>query len=60
MEVLKELVAKIDETIEAFTQDAKLQVEKGNKAAGGRARKTSLTLGKLLNEFRKLSIEAAK
>lgn len=60
MEELKELVAKIDETIEAFNTDAKLQVEKGNKAAGTRARQTSLALERLLKEFRKVSVEAAK
>jgi len=33
--------------------DAELQAEKGNKAAGTRARNPSLELDKLLKEFRK-------
>jgi len=40
--------------------DAELQTEKGNKAAGTRARKASLELEKLLKEFRKASLEEAK
>ena len=57
---MKELVAKINEAFEAFAKDAALQVEKGNKAAGTRARKASLELEKLMKEFRKVSVEAAK
>ena len=55
-----ELVAKINEAFEAFSKDAALQVEKGNKAAGTRARKASLELEKLMKEFRKVSVEAGK
>lgn len=40
--------------------DAELQAEKGNKAAGTRARKASLELEKLLKEFRKVSLEESK
>ena len=54
------LVAKINEEIKAFQENAKAQVEKGNKAAGGRARKAALELMKDLKEFRKASVEAAK
>ena len=57
---MKELVAKISEAFEVFSKDAVLQVEKGNKAAGTRARKASLELEKLMKEFRKVSIEAGK
>ena len=57
---MKELVAKINEAFEAFVKDAALQVEKGNKAAGTRARKASLELEKLMKEFRKVSVEAGK
>ena len=57
---MKELVAKINEAFEAFSKDAALQVEKGNKAAGTRARKASLELEKLMKEFRKVSVEAGK
>ena len=50
---MNELIAKIKELNEAFMSDAALQIEKGNKAAGTRARKASLELGKLMKEFRK-------
>jgi len=50
---MNELVAKIKELSNAFFMDAELQTEKGNKAAGTRARKASLELEKLLKEFRK-------
>ena len=57
---MNELIAKIEETYAAFIADAKAQAEKGNKAAGTRARKASLELGEALKAFRKASIEAAK
>ena len=57
---MEELVSKIKAEFEAFTTDADLQIEKSNKAAGTRARKSSLELEKLLKEFRKASLEASK
>lgn len=57
---MKELNEKINTAFEGFKADAELQVEKGNKAAGTRARKASLELEKLLKEFRKTSVEASK
>ena len=57
---MKQLVEKINAQIELFQVNAKLQVEKGNKAAGTRARKAALELSKLLKEFRKESVEATK
>ena len=57
---MQNLMNQIDQQIEAFSQNAKLQVEKGNKAAGTRARKAALDLSKLLKEFRKVSVEASK
>lgn len=57
---MKDLMPKIDQQIEAFSQNAKLQLEKGNKAAGTRARKAALELSKLLKEFRKISVDASK
>lgn len=57
---MKELIEKINESFETLKADTELQVEKGNKAAGTRARKTSLELEKLLKEFRKASLEASK
>ena len=49
---MNELIAKIKELNAALVADAELQAEKGNKAAGTRARKASLELEKVLKEFR--------
>ena len=57
---MKELVDQIKAEIEVFISNADAQVEKGNKAAGTRARKASLELTALLKEFRKASIEFSK
>ena len=57
---MKELVEKINAEFEVFAANAAAQVEKGNKAAGTRARKASLELTKMFKEFRAKSIEAAK
>ena len=57
---MKELLEKAAVIIAAFEKDAKAQLENGNKAAGTRARKASLELEKLMKEFRKASLEAAK
>ncbi len=57
---METLVNKIKAEFDAFAKDAIMQVEKGNKAAGTRARKSSLDLEKLLKEFRKVSIESSK
>ncbi len=57
---MKELVEKIAAAYEAFQKDAAAQVESGNKAAGTRARKSSLEIEKLMKEFRKASLEASK
>lgn len=53
---MKELIEKIQNAYSAFTTEAALQVEKGNKAAGTRARKASLEVEKLMKEFRKESL----
>lgn len=57
---MKTLVEKIAAQYEVFASNAALQVEKNNKAAGTRARKAALELSKLMKEFRKESVEAAK
>lgn len=57
---MEKLVAKINEQIALFQTNADLQVSKGNKAAGTRARKAALEISKLMKEFRKASVEAAK
>lgn len=60
LKIMQQLVEKINAQIELFQVNAKLQVEKGNKAAGTRARKAALELSKLLKDFRKASVEATK
>lgn len=57
---METLLKQIKDAFEAFAPDATLQLEKNNKAAGTRARKASLDLEKLMKEFRKASLEAAK
>lgn len=57
---MKELVEQINALYESFKVDADAQVEKGNKAAGARARKNSLALEKALKSFRAQSVEAGK
>ena len=57
---MKELVNQIKAEYEVFAKNADAQVEKGNKAAGARARKAALNLMKAMKEFRKQSVEATK
>lgn len=57
---MKELLDNLNKLIADFGKDAALQVENGNKAAGTRARKTSLAIEKALKEFRKVSVEQSK
>ena len=57
---MKELVDQINAEIAVFKENAAAQVEKGNKAAGARARKAALNLMKLMKDFRKASVEASK
>lgn len=57
---MKELVEKINAEFAIFAENANAQVEKGNKAAGTRARKSALEISKLMKEFRKVSVEASK
>lgn len=52
------LCEKIIGTTEVFMYNMSQNRDKGNKAAGLRARKTSLELEKLLKEYRKLSVKA--
>ena len=63
--VVKEYCSRLvreymDRKMEAFKKDAALQAEKGNKAAGQRARCVSLELEPLLKQFRKLSLADSK
>ena len=53
---MNELLVQLQMKMEAFQKDAALQAEKGNKAAGQRARCVSLEMEPLLKQFRKLSL----
>ena len=57
---MKNLVDKINEEFESFKNESAAQLDKGNKAAGTRARKSALELSKMFKEFRKASVEASK
>lgn len=57
---MKDLFEKITTEFETFKTEADLHIEKGNKSAGTRARKSTLDLEKLLKEFRKVSVEESK
>lgn len=57
---MKELVEQIKAEYQVFVENSDAQVEKGNKAAGARARKAALNLMKLMKDFRKASVEASK
>ena len=57
---MKELVDQIKAEYEVFEKNAEAQVEKGNKAAGARARKAALNIMKMMKDFRKVSVESAK
>lgn len=57
---MKDLIEKIQNEMTLFAKDAEAQAVKGNKAAGTRARKAAIEISKLMKEFRKVSLEAAK
>ena len=57
---MKELVDQIKAEYDVFVKNADAQVEKGNKAAGARARKAALNIMKMMKDFRKVSVEEAK
>lgn len=57
---MKELFGNIQSKMAELTKDMERNVQEGNKAAGVRARRTTLELEKMLKQLRKLSIEAAK
>lgn len=56
---MKETLNQIGQLTGSFMKDASSQLDKGNKAAGLRARRASLELEPLLMRFRKLSLAAS-
>ena len=57
---MKDLIEKINAEFETFKTESESLTDKGVKAAGARARKSTLELEKILKEFRKVSIEESK
>jgi len=57
---MKNLIEKINAEFETFKTESASLTEKGIKAAGPRARKSTLELEKLFKEFRKVSVEESK
>ena len=60
MATAKEIHAKIKEHFEEFDKNHESHSEKGNKAAGGRARKAIGEVKKLVTEYRKASVSESK
>ena len=58
--IMKELIERINAEFGTFKSESESLAKKGVKAAGARARKSTLELEKLLKEFRKVSIEESK
>ncbi len=57
---MKDLIEKINAEFKTFKTESESLIEKSVKAAGPRARKSTLELEKLLKDFRKVSIENQK
>ena len=60
MATSKELFNKLSGLWDEFESNHKVNAEKGNKAAGGRARKAIGEIKKLVTEYRKASVEESK
>ena len=60
MATVNELHSKIKEHVEEFDKNHEAHSEKGNKAAGGRARKHIGEIKKLVTDYRRASISESK
>ena len=56
----KEIHSKIKEHFEEYEKNHHVHAEKGNKAAGSRARKAIGEVKKLVTEYRKASVSESK
>lgn len=56
---MKETINRIESLCNSFLKDASSQLDKGNKAAGLRARRASHELEPLLKQFRRQSLAAS-
>lgn len=57
---MEKILQDIFSAFVSFKDEATLNIEKGNKAAGTRARKTSIEIAKMLKAYRVLSVENDK
>lgn len=57
---MEKILQDIFSAFESFKKDATINIEKGSKAAGTRARKTSHEIAKMLKAYRSLSVENDK
>ncbi len=60
MATSNELYIQLNELWEDFQENHRAHSEKGNKAAGGRARKSIGEIKKLVTEYRKASVSESK
>ena len=60
MATKNELCGQLNELWEQFQENHRAHSEKGNKAAGGRARKAIGEVKKLVTEYRKASVSESK
>ena len=56
---MKELIERLEQKTAELFRDARSQLDKVNKTAGLRARRTSLEMEPLLKQLRKMSLEIA-
>ena len=57
---MQEIYNKIKDLFVEFEENHEVFTEKGNKAAGGRARKAIGEIKKLVTEYRKASVASSK
>jgi|TARA_B100000029_G_scaffold436524_1_gene451180 hypothetical protein len=60
MATSNELYNQLNDLWESFQENHRAHSEKGNKAAGGRARKAIGEIKKLVTEYRKASVAESK
>ena len=60
MATKNEVYSQLNELWEQFQENHRAHAEKGNKAAGGRARKAIGDVKKLVTEYRKASVSESK
>lgn len=57
---MNEIITEIEALFGSFSEESYKNLYKGNKAAGARARKVSIAIGKKLKEYRTKTVEFEK